>query len=196
MPNPGKWHLLLSEKDFTTFININGKQIFDSEKEKILGVYFDNKLNFEYHLEKLCKKASQKLNTLARVSMFMNCQQRNLIMNAFITSQFGYCSLIWMCHNRSVLRQVNKIHERALRLIYMDTNQTFEELLEKSETTSIHHRNLQHLGVEIYKALNNLSSPLMSELFMVKETKYSLRKENLVSNMPRTTKYGLDSISQ
>ena len=67
-PNPEKWHLILN------FININGKHIFNSEKEKILGVYFDNKLNFEYHLRKLCKRASQKLNALARVSMFMSCQ--------------------------------------------------------------------------------------------------------------------------
>ena len=41
-PNPEKLHLILSEKEFNSFININGKNIFNSEKEKILGVYFDN----------------------------------------------------------------------------------------------------------------------------------------------------------
>ena len=33
-PNPEKWHLILSEKEFNCFININGKNIFTSEKEK------------------------------------------------------------------------------------------------------------------------------------------------------------------
>ena len=28
--------------------------------------------NFEYHIGKLCKKASQKLHALARVSVFMS----------------------------------------------------------------------------------------------------------------------------
>ena len=182
-------------KKNNSFININGKNIFNSEKEKILGVYFDNKLNFEHHLCKLCKRASQKLHALVRVSIFMSCWQKKLIMNAFITSQFGYCTLIWMCYNRNTLRQVNRIHERAMQIV-MDNNLTFEDLLKKSGSVSIHNRNLQQLAVEIYKALNNLSSSLMPKLFRVKETEYSLRNKNsLVSNIPRTTKYGLNTIT-
>ena len=60
----------------------------------------------------------------------------------------------------------------------------------------IHHRNLQILAIEIYKALNNLSSALMSELFTPKNIKYNLRKgTTLVSNNVRTTTYGLNSVS-
>ena len=62
-------------------------------------MYFDNKLNFDYHIDKLCKKASQKLHALARVSVFMSSRQKKQIMNAFITPQFGYCQLIWMFQN-------------------------------------------------------------------------------------------------
>ena len=72
----------------------------------------------------------------------------------------------------------------------------FDTLLERSGSVSIHHRNLQHLAIEIYKALKHLSSPLMSELFKVKETKYSLRKGiTLISNKANTTTYGINSIS-
>ena len=57
-------------------------------------------------------------------------------MNAFITSQFGYCPLIWMCHSRKILRQINKIHERALRIVYMGNASSFDELLEKLGSAS------------------------------------------------------------
>ena len=77
-------------------------------------------------------------------------------MNAFITSQFGYCPLIWMCHNRNIYRQINKIHERALRIVNVDNNSSFDELLKKSGSVSIHRRNIQQLAIEIYKALNKL----------------------------------------
>ena len=74
-PNPDKWHLLLSGQGDNYFIKIGTEIISNSTEEKILGVYFDNKLNFNTHLTKLCKKASQKLH-LARVSNLMNIRQR------------------------------------------------------------------------------------------------------------------------
>ena len=91
VPNPDKWHPLLSETGENLSIFIGNKFISNSNNEKILGVYFDNKLNFNTHINKLCKKASQKLHALARVSNFMSCKQRLIIMNAFIYSQFCYC---------------------------------------------------------------------------------------------------------
>ena len=164
----------------------------NNTEEKILGVYFDNKLNFNTHLTKLCKKASQKLHALARVSI----RQRKIIMNAFIHSQFSYCPLIWMCHSRTIHSLINNIHERALRIVYKDDDSSFEELLEKSGSVSIHHRNLQSLAIEIYKALNNLSSPLMSDLFKLKKTTYNLRNTNALSSTnTKTTNYGINSIS-
>ena len=93
-PNPDKWHLILSDPNPAHLVQVVDRNILNSEHEKILWVYFDNKLNFEYHLGTLCKKASQKLHALARVSSFMSFRQKKIIMNAFIISQFGYCPLI------------------------------------------------------------------------------------------------------
>ena len=195
-PNSDKWHLLLSDKSVDYSIKIGTEDILNSTNEKILGVCFDNKLNFNIHLKKLCKKASQKLHALARISNLMSIRQRKIIMNAFIQSQFSYCPLIWMCHNRYIHSMINNIHERALRIVYKDNISSFAVLLEKSGSISIHHKNLQILATEIYKALNNLSSTLMSDLFMLKETKYSLRNESaLVSTNSKTTNYGINSIS-
>ena len=51
-PNPDKWRLLLSDKGDNNFIKIGTDVISNSTDEKILGVYFDNKLNFNTHLIK------------------------------------------------------------------------------------------------------------------------------------------------
>ena len=95
-PNPDKWHLLLSDKGNDHTIKIGTEIILNSKEEKFLGVYFDNKLNFNTHLRKLCKKASQKIHALARLPSLMSMRQRKIIMNGFINSQFSYCPLIWM----------------------------------------------------------------------------------------------------
>ena len=72
-------------------------------------------------------------------------------MNSFIIGQFGHCPLVWMFHSRGLNNRINKIHERALRIVYRDDKSPFETLLEKDKSFTIHHRNIQKLGVELYK---------------------------------------------
>ena len=190
VPNPDKWHLLLGNTGENLSICIQNNIISNTDNEKILGVYFDKKLNFNYHISRMCQKASQKLHALARVSNYMSCKQKLTIMNAFIYSQFCYCPLIWMCHSRSNNTRINKIHERSLRIVYKDEISTFKELCKRSKSVTVHHRNLQILGIEIYKAVNNLSSSLMSELFKRKENRYNFRrKDTLAVSRVRTTRY-------
>ena len=79
-----------------------------------------------------------------------------------------------MLHSCSINLKINKIHRRTLSIVYRDNNSSFESLLEKSGSVTIHHRNLQLSAVEFFKAVNNLS-PIMSELFEIKDMKYALR---------------------
>ena len=116
----------------------------------------DNKFHFDEHVTSLCRKASQKLNALARVAQYMNLAQRSLIMNAFIFSQFGYCPLVWMFNSRKLNNRINNIHERALRIVYRDYESTFQQLLKQNKSVSIHQRNLQILATEIFKTKNGL----------------------------------------
>ena len=83
------------------------------------------------NVTKLCKKAGQKLHALARISNLMSLEKRKLLMNSFISSQFSYCPLIWVCHSRKLNNRLNKIHERVLRIVYKDYDLCFEELLIK-----------------------------------------------------------------
>ena len=73
----------------------------------------------------------------------------------------------------------------------------FEELLERDNTFSIHHKNIQSLSIEIYKFVNCLSPELMNSVFHFKENnRYSLGNiYELYSRNPRIVKYGTETIS-
>ena len=68
-------------------------------------------------------------------------------MESFIISQFNYCPLIWMIHSRGLNNKINRIHERALRIVYDDNRSSFEDLLNKDKSVTIHQRNLQQLAI-------------------------------------------------
>ena len=59
------------------------------------------------------------------------------------SSQFNYCSVIWICHSLALNNKINRLHERCLRLLYNNKISTFKELLEKDNAVSIHNRKIQ-----------------------------------------------------
>ena len=50
----------------------------------------------------------------------MSIGKLKILMKAFIPSQFGYCPVIWMFHNRKLNAKINRLHERALKIVYKD----------------------------------------------------------------------------
>jgi len=143
----------------------------------------------------LCKKASQKLHALSRVCNLMNTTQRKLIMNAFIKSQFGYCPLVWMFHSRKLNHRINRIHEKTLRIVYNDYVSNFLELLRKDNSFTTHERNIQTLGIELYKVINGQSPDIMLQVFQLKgSTRYPSESVFKTRNI-RTTNYGTNTLS-
>ena len=103
--------------------------------------------------------------------------------------------LIWMFHDRCLNAKVNKIHERALRIVYKDSHADYEALLSLDNAVSIHQRNLQYLMIEIYKTKHNLNPSFMSEIFETRNVHYDLRpKNNLCIPKARTTSYGIETV--
>ena len=86
----------------------------------------------------------------------------------FVESQFKYCPLTWMFHSRKSNNKINRIHERALRIVYDDYTSSFEELLNKEESFSVHHSNIQTLAIELYKVTHNLSNNIFKEIFIIR----------------------------
>ena len=142
-----------------------------------------------------CKKAGRKLCVLGRISKFLNLERRRSLMKAFIESQFAYCPLVWMFCSRRSNNSINHLHERALRIVYNGHSSTFEDLLVKDNSVSIHHRNIRLLAIELYKAKYNLSSQLMLDLFQRREVNYNIRSQTDFSlRSVNTSSYGLSSL--
>ena len=74
----------------------------------------------------------------------------------------------------------------SLRIVYYNQSSTFEELLERDRTFSIHHKNIQSLAFETYKFVNGFPPEIMTSVFHLKENRYSMR--NVVEGQLTTRK--------
>ena len=80
-----------------------------------------------------------------------------------------------MFHSRRTNNKINRLHERALRIVYDDDVSTFDQLLAMDKSFCIHHQNIQRLLIEIYKALHDISGNSLKELLVKRESNISLR---------------------
>ena len=81
--NTGKSRLPVSGNVRAT-AKIDNNYTEPEKEEESLGITIDSNLTFENHVDNICKNASQKLNALARITSYINMQERRIIMKAFI----------------------------------------------------------------------------------------------------------------
>ena len=70
-----------------------------------------------------------------------------------------------MCHGRSLNSKINKIYERALRIVNQDKKFSFDFLLKRDKSTSFHLTNLQYLATELFKVKYGPSPEIIKESF-------------------------------
>ena len=190
--NPHKFQLIFLGIGHEQVINIKiGALTITSAKEvKLLGITLDSKLSFFPHVVKICGKAMAKIKTLRRIRKYLTQKQADSLFHSYIMSPFNYCPLVWMFCSKQANTLLNSTHFKGLRARYSDFSSTFDELLQISNSTYIHSKNLRLMLFEVYKTVNHLNPEIMWDSFNVKKVnKYTLRRgENLEIPLARTTR--------
>ena len=122
--NPQKFQFMILGKSTsqTIILNINSIKIRESQNVELLGLTIDNRLTFKDHINMLCRRASYKLHALRRIRKYLTLEKSKLLYNAFINNQFSFASIIWMFCRKQGYLEVEKIHYKALKIIYNRTN--------------------------------------------------------------------------
>ena len=77
---------------------------------KLSGILLDSKLNFVSHITSLYKTVGQKLSALARINHYLTPDQKIVLLNSVVKSQFSNCQLIWMFTSRCLNNALNSIY--------------------------------------------------------------------------------------
>ena len=178
--NASKCHLLISSGE-NVHVNIGTSQIKNSDYKRLLGIDIDCKLSFENHINQICSKAKSKIKALVRIAPFLNKRKRQLLINAFFKSQFSYCPLSWTFHSHTLHNEINRLHERCLRIIYNDNTSFFTDLLEIDNFPCI---------IETYRSwLQNYTNLLMTSPHQLVSDCYKLNNTTMYNTRNRSPFY-------
>ena len=101
-----------------------------------------------------------------------------------------------MFHSRKLNIKINRLHERCLRIVYNDTNSSFNDLLKKDNSVCNHHRNLQTLAIELYKIVKDQHPKFLDEIFLRHDNHKGTRNDSFfISRSIKTTYHGSESLS-
>ena len=98
-------------------VKIDDSVIEQVSSHKILGVVIDSQMNYESHIDELCKKLSKRIGLLKHISPFLNQRQRETYYNGVIKPTLLYGSMIWDSCNDEHLPSILKLQKRAARII-------------------------------------------------------------------------------
>ncbi len=98
-------------------IKIGGDVLEYVENFKYLGVYIDNKLDFNKFCDFIENKMLQKYHMLKRISKKLTSKSLILLYNSLIAPHINYCSTVLFLFNEGQLERLQKIQNRIMRLI-------------------------------------------------------------------------------
>ena len=89
------------------------------------------------------------------------------------------------------------MHERCLHVTYNDGQPSFEELLERDNSVSVHNRNIQCLAIELYKVLNGICPDIMKDVFPLStSSNYDIRSRcTFITRSVKAVHYRTETLS-
>ena len=196
--NPDKYQAIIfgNKADNPSTLTIRGIDVSCQENVKLLGIYIDSTLSFQKQLRVVCKKASNQINAVMRLCNVLETNVKQDIYRSFIKSNFNYCPIIWIVSNIKNLKKLEKIQYRALKFVFNDFQNSYEDLLVKSKNLSVSVYIMHCIVTEVFKCLNELAPVYLQDMFVRHQTRYVTRNEDkLLQRRFKTEKYGYYSFS-
>ena len=193
-----KFHAILFSKDRADnsgkTLKVRQNEITSKAEVDLLELKIDQRLSFDSHISKICRKASKQLNALKRLGGFLSIPQKKVLAQSFILSNFNYCPAIWHFCSEKNLHKMESVQLRALRFIHNDYHSAYSKLLYKSNMCTLELGRIHSVCTEIYKTINRIGPNYMVSLISHNQQQYSCRRTlNLFVPRVNQSTFGLKS---
>ena len=153
----------------------------------VIGVYVDENLSWNTHIDGVCKKISSALGLIKRIRNFVQFHTLLNIFSGVVKSQFDYYSIVWGCCSISLAEKLQKLQNCAARILLSapnDSNAT--DLFRRLNWKNLRNKRLYTKAV-MFKTLNGETPDYLSTKFIFRNdtTSYRLRNSEMKLALPR-----------
>ena len=112
----------LGKVDKDPVIKIGSETVNRVHTSKSLGVIIDDKLKWEDQIDSISKKVSRGIGAIKLIKPYVPKKCLTQVYNALVQPYFDYCSLVWQNCKLELQSKLQKLQNRAVRIITGDIN--------------------------------------------------------------------------
>ena len=145
-----------------------------SECEKDIGIYIDNKLQFDNHVENMVFKANRILAVVRNTFNYLDQNTFRYIFKGLVRPHLEYAAPVWSPHSIYQKDLIENVQRRATKLIPGLNNLSYPERLKKLKLPTLAYRRARGDMIQVFKmtskmggydkSLPNLLTPNDNEL--------------------------------
>ena len=181
-----------------TRIVVDGKEIIETESEKLLGIVVNNNLTWKNHLygdkenEGLVPQLSKRIGMMKRISKYMNRENLRYFASGIFYSKMSYCLPVFgsifgldtykqensratsytMKDNNNLQVLQNKLNRLLLNADYKTPT---SELLRETDSLSVHQMIAYQTAVSAFKIIQSDKPSYLAERLKVRKSSMKLR---------------------
>ena len=180
----------LSTLSDTLELSIGNVPIEQVSTVKSLGIHIDENLSWHFHIDKLCNKIAFAIGAIKRVKPFVPQSTLLNVYNSLVQSHFDYCSLVWGNYGKTSSNKLQKLQNRAARVITSwSYDVDVDSLCHNLSWKELHSQRQIQKVFMVFKSLNGLVPEYITCKFVTRNvSNYALRysANKLVVPFPRT----------
>lgn len=162
-------------------ISMQDMEIEQVKTTKYLGIIIDEKLDFKENFDYVCKKMAKKVGFMGRISKKLDLETKITIYKTIIAPHLDYCSSILYLANENQITKLQKIQNKAMRIILKLNKYTnIKLMLDMLKWQSVRQRLTYNTLITIHKIDNDiLPQYLKKNLIKVgQNSNYNTRNKN------------------
>ena len=158
--------MIENQPDAPPYFSIGDQDIEMITNTRYLGVQIDSKLNWGKHIDTIKTKANRALGLVKYSKKYLPSDILNKMYRGIVEPHLSYCCSVWGCCSESKLDVLQKIQNRAARIVTSSPyDASAAPIIQNLGWPTISDLIRKETATLTYKSLNSLAPDYLSKLF-------------------------------